>query len=374
MPLYTLVSSAAEGARVAGAVARDGGLREAGLALGVAGAHVIADVLAVAEVLLALRLDGVRVGRGVLDDRPGVQKRLRLVGARLLAVLDVRVDPVAAALDLGQVGLRRLLLLDGGLLQLLLALELQLRRAELLAEPGQLLAEAILLGGERGHAVLEGVLRRLLVVVRLHLLLVRLVQDELEHVDGLVAALARVGAVGLVLAGGPGVRGIRRRVLALALLHQGDRLVVGGEHLDGLLQEPLSLHEARDVLLVGAVLLRALRGLLLLVLVVLLQGDLVVGDLLLEALDRVVDLGLEVVDLAVEGGDLLLLLGHDIVVLLPLVEAELLLLLVRLGLLRDDVEHLADLLDHDGERVLGLDHGRDPGDPQGLRGLGREEL
>ena len=97
-------------------------------------------VLAVAEVLLALRLDGVRVGRGVLDDRPGVQKRLGLVGARLLAVLDVRVDPVAAALDLGQVGLRRLLLLDGGLLQLLLPLELQLRRAELLVEPGQLLA------------------------------------------------------------------------------------------------------------------------------------------------------------------------------------------------------------------------------------------
>ena len=102
--------------------------------------RTIVAVLAVAEVLLALRLDGVRVGRGVLDDRPGVQKRLGLVGARLLAVLDVRVDPVAAALDLGQVGLRRLLLLDGGLLQLLLPLELQLRRAELLVEPGQLLA------------------------------------------------------------------------------------------------------------------------------------------------------------------------------------------------------------------------------------------
>ena len=102
-PLWTLVSSAAEGARVAGAVARDGGLREAGLALRVLLARVVADVLALAEGLLVLVVLGDLVGGRGLDEADRVGEGLGLVGAGGVPHGQVLGDEVAAGLDLAEV-------------------------------------------------------------------------------------------------------------------------------------------------------------------------------------------------------------------------------------------------------------------------------
>merc|ERR1719243_419200 len=176
------MSSTARRLRVASAVAREGDLREAGLAL-----HVLlltqALLLALAPALLLSFLNLGLERRASLEDTHNLLEGLLLCCSALLAGFEVFSDEVATWLNLLQVVLSRDLAL-GLLCQiLLLHLELCLLLRELDVEFRENLHEVSLFLLEIRHVVLKLVLGLLLRLVRGHLLFLRLLQDEVEHLD-----------------------------------------------------------------------------------------------------------------------------------------------------------------------------------------------
>merc|ERR1719420_1188353 len=132
---------ATRGGFVLGAVPEDSHTLEARLALGVVVAELRANRAALA-LSIACRL-GFRslVGRRALEQGRGLLERLDLGLPVLLPRLVVRLDELAAGLDLGQVlddggvlGLRRVQILEGFLELLFLVRQVELVRVDVLKE------------------------------------------------------------------------------------------------------------------------------------------------------------------------------------------------------------------------------------------------
>mmetsp|Transcript_113512 Transcript_113512/g.331695 ORF Transcript_113512/g.331695 Transcript_113512/m.331695 type:complete len:210 (+) Transcript_113512:138-767(+) len=156
-----------------------------------------ADREAIAKGLVVRCCNCLLVGRGAPQQGCSVLQCSLFCDTVGLPVSDVGRNEVAARLNLQEVRL------DGALLLLrhpqvpLLAQEFLLLLRQGLpkaCEAGLQLALFVL---QRLHAVLIGVLRRLLGVVSLRLLALRVREDELEHGDGVVALRALAGVVSI---------------------------------------------------------------------------------------------------------------------------------------------------------------------------------
>mmetsp|Transcript_100149 Transcript_100149/g.254745 ORF Transcript_100149/g.254745 Transcript_100149/m.254745 type:complete len:682 (-) Transcript_100149:160-2205(-) len=321
---------------------------------------------------------GLLVHRRALQEVLGIGERCSLLGAGALPRLEVRRDEVAARLDLKQVSLQ------GGKLRLGLDQVLVFHDQLLcLLGQGRLQIDQSLLQLGLGvlqplHAVLVVVLGGQLVEVRLLLLGLCVLHDEAQHLDGAVAAFGALALVGVL----PSLGG-RRIVPAggLGNLHEGrrleglgDRRVVLGQDVDGLVDQSSSLHQVCDVLLIRLFLLGAVLRLRHLVVVVLRQRLLGVLDLHQQARAGVVDGGVELRDGVLELPDRGLRLVDGLVGVLALFVAPRLLLNVGLLFLLDEVEHLADLLNHGLEGIVGLQHRQDAGEQRSAVGVGLARL
>merc|ERR1719443_628819 len=185
----TALSSAALSASVASAICGDRDLCKTRLALYML---LLADALrfALPEALLLRSGHGSLVRWAAFEDLDCFLQGLRLRCAALFAVLEILRDEVTPGLDFFQVSLSRNFA-SGLLLKLrLLLLQLSPFLSERRVELRKSLHEIRLFLFKVSHRVLVGVLGLLLVLVGHRFLLLRLVQDEFEHLDDLCAFLA----------------------------------------------------------------------------------------------------------------------------------------------------------------------------------------
>mmetsp|Transcript_145551 Transcript_145551/g.362970 ORF Transcript_145551/g.362970 Transcript_145551/m.362970 type:complete len:214 (-) Transcript_145551:1158-1799(-) len=137
------------------------------------------------------------------------------------------------------------------------------------------------------------------------------------------------------------------------------------EDLHSLRKEGLGLDEVPDVLLVVHIGLPAVRGFRDLVVVVLLQTHLCLINLKEKTSLRVIDCGLQILDQACQSIDVPCG-GRDVRVgVQALLVAPTLLICVGPALCLEQCDHLVDLLEYDGERVVGLQHGHNAAEERG---------
>merc|ERR1719321_1283997 len=167
-------------------VGGNGNVGQAGLALGTL-LILCALSLAVSKSFDLGSCHGRLVGWSGLDQLHGLLEGILLSLTVGFTSLEVLGDEVTSRLDLEQVSLNGLLVF-GGLLQVLLCLqEFLLLGCKVVLVFCQRLLSLSLLLLERCHAVLVICLSLLLISMGLHLLLVGLAENELQHLDDITS-------------------------------------------------------------------------------------------------------------------------------------------------------------------------------------------